>query len=253
MTQHTYRGHISSKISMRILQEHNLRSSEIQDRHVGRLHGRAATRTASDCRPAPDPSIPDVRRQELRKAWRQTHARTCVQMSYSCGMTRTPTRRLAEVAKKVGVSEATVSRVLNGKAGVSDSHPGGRAHRAGRARLRAPDPAARRAGPADRPGAARAAEPDLPGAGRGGRRRAGPARLHPGAVHPHRRRPVRGGLRRACCWTSTSPASCSPAATSPSWPPRTITTGCCTAAASRSCCSTRPSTTWTSRACPPTT
>jgi DNA-binding LacI/PurR family transcriptional regulator len=36
-------------------------------------------------------------------------------------MTRTPTRRLAEVAKKVGVSEATVSRVLNGKAGVSDT------------------------------------------------------------------------------------------------------------------------------------
>ena len=36
-------------------------------------------------------------------------------------MTRTPARRLAEVAKKVGVSEATVSRVLNGKAGVSES------------------------------------------------------------------------------------------------------------------------------------
>jgi DNA-binding LacI/PurR family transcriptional regulator len=36
-------------------------------------------------------------------------------------MTRTPSRRLAEVAKKVGVSEATVSRVLNGRAGVSDS------------------------------------------------------------------------------------------------------------------------------------
>jgi DNA-binding LacI/PurR family transcriptional regulator len=36
-------------------------------------------------------------------------------------MTRPPARRLAEVAKKVGVSEATVSRVLNGKAGVSDS------------------------------------------------------------------------------------------------------------------------------------
>ncbi|WP_036327524.1 LacI family DNA-binding transcriptional regulator [Microbispora sp. ATCC PTA-5024] len=31
------------------------------------------------------------------------------------------TRRLAEVAKKVGVSEATVSRVLNGKPGVSDA------------------------------------------------------------------------------------------------------------------------------------
>jgi LacI family transcriptional regulator, repressor for deo operon, udp, cdd, tsx, nupC, and nupG len=42
-------------------------------------------------------------------------------MTYACGMTRTPARRLAEVAKKVGVSEATVSRVLNGKAGVSDS------------------------------------------------------------------------------------------------------------------------------------
>jgi DNA-binding LacI/PurR family transcriptional regulator len=34
-------------------------------------------------------------------------------------MTRTPTRRLADVAKKVGVSEATVSRVLNAKPGVS--------------------------------------------------------------------------------------------------------------------------------------
>src|SRR5258706_2149159 len=43
-------------------------------------------------------------------------------MTYSCGMTtRTPARRLAEVARKVGVSEATVSRVLNGKPGVSDA------------------------------------------------------------------------------------------------------------------------------------
>jgi DNA-binding LacI/PurR family transcriptional regulator len=43
-------------------------------------------------------------------------------MPYCCGMTtRTPARRLADVAKKVGVSEATVSRVLNGKAGVSDN------------------------------------------------------------------------------------------------------------------------------------
>src|SRR6201986_890867 len=42
-------------------------------------------------------------------------------MTYSCGMTRTPARRLAQVAKQVGVSEATVSRVLNGKPGVSDS------------------------------------------------------------------------------------------------------------------------------------
>jgi DNA-binding LacI/PurR family transcriptional regulator len=36
-------------------------------------------------------------------------------------MTRIPSKRLAEVAQKVGVSEATVSRVLNGKAGVSAS------------------------------------------------------------------------------------------------------------------------------------
>jgi DNA-binding LacI/PurR family transcriptional regulator len=36
-------------------------------------------------------------------------------------MARTSTRRLAEVAQKVGVSEATVSRVLNGKPGVSDA------------------------------------------------------------------------------------------------------------------------------------
>jgi DNA-binding LacI/PurR family transcriptional regulator len=42
-------------------------------------------------------------------------------MSYLCIMTRVPTRRLADVAKKVGVSEATVSRVLNGKPGVSAS------------------------------------------------------------------------------------------------------------------------------------
>ncbi|MCW2944511.1 MAG: putative LacI family transcriptional regulator [Actinoallomurus sp.] len=45
---------------------------------------------------------------------------------YACVVTRqagevTKARRLAEVAKKVGVSEATVSRVLNGKPGVSDA------------------------------------------------------------------------------------------------------------------------------------
>src|SRR5260221_14236177 len=36
-------------------------------------------------------------------------------------MTRTPNRRLAELAQKVGVSKATVSRVLNGRPGVSES------------------------------------------------------------------------------------------------------------------------------------
>src|SRR6204780_2130962 len=48
------------------------------------------------------------------------HAVSCYELSYCCGMTRTPARRLAEVAQKVGVSEATVSRVLNGKTGVAD-------------------------------------------------------------------------------------------------------------------------------------
>src|SRR5437660_8855192 len=38
-----------------------------------------------------------------------------------CSIVACMARRLAEVAKKVGVSEATVSRVLNGKPGVSAS------------------------------------------------------------------------------------------------------------------------------------
>jgi DNA-binding LacI/PurR family transcriptional regulator len=39
----------------------------------------------------------------------------------SCAILALMTRRLAEVAQKVGVSEATVSRVLNGKPGVSET------------------------------------------------------------------------------------------------------------------------------------
>lgn len=45
----------------------------------------------------------------------------CKQVAFSGRMICAVTRRLAEVAKKVGVSEATVSRVLNGKPGVSDA------------------------------------------------------------------------------------------------------------------------------------
>ena len=50
-------------------------------------------------------------------SWPQVTASLLRHLSYSCGMTR----RLAEVAQKVGVSEATVSRVLNGKPGVSEA------------------------------------------------------------------------------------------------------------------------------------
>ncbi|HZE48579.1 MAG TPA: LacI family DNA-binding transcriptional regulator, partial [Jatrophihabitantaceae bacterium] len=39
----------------------------------------------------------------------------------NCRMLAGMARRLAEVADKVGVSEATVSRVLNGKPGVSEA------------------------------------------------------------------------------------------------------------------------------------
>ena len=168
-------------------------------------------------------------------------------------MTRTPARRLAEVAQKVGVSEATVSRVLNGKAGVSD---------------------------ATREAVLTAL--DVLGYERPTQLRGERARLV-GLVLPELQNPIfpalaeviggalaqrgftpvlctrtAGGLseadvRRPCCWTSTSPGWCSPAATSPRWTRRTTTTGCCAAAASRSCCSTRPSRTWTSRGCPPTT
>ena len=106
-------------------------------------------------------------------------------------MTRTPARRLAEVAQKVGVSEATVSRVLNGKAGVAD--------RTREAVLTALDvlgyerPTQLRGERARLVGLVlpELQNPDLPGTRRVHRRRAGPAGIHAGAVHPHGGRVVR--------------------------------------------------------------
>ena len=104
--------------------------------------------------------------------------------------------RLADVARKVGVSEATVSRVLNEKPGVSEStrqavltaldvlgyeRP---------TKLRGERAPARRARPAG------AAEPDLPGLRRGRLGRPRPAGLHARPVHPDGRRRVRGRLCR---------------------------------------------------------
>ena len=109
--------------------------------------------------------------------------------------TRTPARRLAEVAKKVGVSEATVSRVLNGKPGVSDSTR--------EAVLTALDvlgyerPSQLRGQRARLIGLVlpEVQNPIFPALAEviGGEPRA--ARVHPRALHAHRGRPVRGELR----------------------------------------------------------
>ena len=107
--------------------------------------------------------------------------------------------------------------------------PPGGAHRPRRARLRAADQAARRAGPAGRAGAARAAEPDLPGVRRGRRRRARPAGLHAGAVHPDGRRHLGGRLRRPAPPAAGVRASSSPAASTPSGRAATTTTRGCAA------------------------
>ncbi len=71
-------------------------------------------------------------------------------------------KRLAEVARKVGVSEATVSRVLNDKPGVSRCHAPGRAHGARRARLRASDASCAASAPVWSVWSCRSSQPDLP-------------------------------------------------------------------------------------------
>src|SRR3954466_12787211 len=59
----------------------------------------------------------------FRKIWMTCRipAKSPQESCATCTRIDAMTRRLAEVAKKVGVSEATVSRVLNGKPGVSEA------------------------------------------------------------------------------------------------------------------------------------
>ena len=73
-----------------------------------------------------------------------TGRKSCNSMSYSCSVAR----KLADVAKQAGVSEATVSRVLNGKPGHLRRDARGGADCARRDRLRAADQSARAAGAA---------------------------------------------------------------------------------------------------------
>ena len=65
-------------------------------------------------------------------------------------VTESRSARLADIAAQADVSEATVSRVLNDRPGVSERHPPGRAHRDRRARLRPADPAQAEVGAARR-------------------------------------------------------------------------------------------------------
>ena len=153
-------------------------------------------------------------------------------MPYRCGHDANSARRLAEVAQKVGVSEATVSRVLNGNAGVSD--------RTREAVLTALDVLGY-----ERPTQLRGQRARLVGL-------VLPELQNPifpalaevigGALAQRGFTPVlctrtAGGLSESDTWTCSSTsrrrASCSPAATSPSSPLRTTITGCCTAEASR--------------------
>ena len=94
-----------------------------------------------------------------------------------------PTARLSDIAAQAGVSEATVSRVLNGKAGRLDGDAAGRARRAGRARLRAARPVAARSAGLIGLITPELNNPIFPAFAQVHRAGADPARLHAGAVH----------------------------------------------------------------------
>ncbi len=164
----------------------------------------------------------------------------------TCARLAAMTRRLAEVAKKVGVSEATVSRVLNGKPGVSDATR--------QAVLTALDVLGY-----ERPTQLRGERARLVGLVLPELQNPifpafaeviGGALAQLGLTRCCARRP-RAACRRpttsSCCSSSRSPVSSSPAACTPRPTRRTTTTGCSPSATSRSCWSTRPSRTSASR------
>ena len=97
---------------------------------------------------------------------------------------------------EAGVSEATVSRVLNSKPGVSEATRQSVITALDVLGYERPDPPAAAQRRPRRPGRARAGEPDLPGLRAGHRGRAGAPPVHPGAVHPVARQPLGGRVRR---------------------------------------------------------
>ena len=149
-------------------------------------------------------------------------------------------RRLADVARKVGVSEATVSRVLNEKPGVSRGHAAGRAHRTRRARATSARPSCA----ASAPGWSACSCPSC-------RTRSSPRSANwsagalaqngytPGALHADRRRHHRGRLRRAAAAAAGLGGRLRRRRSTPRRTPRTSTTSGCASSTCRPCSSTR--------------
>ena len=104
--------------------------------------------------------------------------------------------RLSDIAAQAGVSEATVSRVLNGRPGVAE--PTRQAVLTALDVLGYERPARLKQRSAGLVGliVPGAGQPDLPGVRPGDRVGAGPARVHAGALHPDAGRGARGRLHR---------------------------------------------------------
>ena len=144
------------------------------------------------------------------------HARGVVRLR---PVTESRSARLADIAAQADVSEATVSRVLNDRPGVSE--PTRQAVLTAIDVLGYDRPTRLQAevGAARRPGDARAGQPDLPGVRAGHRDRAGRRGLHAGAVHADPGRGARGRLRADAARPRRRPGSSSCPASTPTPPP----------------------------------